>query len=154
MKKMQEKLSKLADLAESEVVKDAMKLIPNHPFPAGTLVKALVNVLVIGVVRSSVVLIVSRNYPNFLLQRIPEVKQQAFDFAMEVVQDITRMAEAFGSATSSNKLLMESWNSDLQEMRYIHVNDWRWNSTFSEPSWMRYVNGHMRLLYEDIFCGF
>jgi hypothetical protein len=52
------------------------------------------------------------------------VKQQAFDFAMEVVRDITRMAEAFGNATSSNELLMESWSSDLQEMRYIHVNDW------------------------------
>jgi hypothetical protein len=50
MKKVQEKLGKLADLAESEVVKDAMELIPNDPFPAGTLVKALLNVLVIGIV--------------------------------------------------------------------------------------------------------
>jgi hypothetical protein len=123
MKKMQEKLIKFADLAESEVVKDLMEFIPNDPFPAGTLVKALINVLVIGVVRSSVRLIVL-SYPKFLFQRIPEVKQQAFDFVMEVVQDVTRMAEAFGSATHSNALLVESWNSDLKEMRYIHVKNW------------------------------
>jgi hypothetical protein len=52
------------------------------------------------------------------------VKQQAYDFAVEVVRDINGMAEAFGSATSSNELLTESWNSDLQETRYIYVNDW------------------------------
>jgi hypothetical protein len=65
MEKVQEKLSKLADIAESEVVKEAMELIPDHPFPAGTLVKSLLNVLVIGLVSLSVVLIVS-SYPKFL----------------------------------------------------------------------------------------
>ena len=50
MKKVQEKLSKVADLAESEAAKAAMELIPNDPFPAGTLVKGLVSVMVIGVV--------------------------------------------------------------------------------------------------------
>jgi hypothetical protein len=116
MKNVQEKLSKFADLAESEVVKEAMELIPNDPFPAGTLVKALLNVLVIGVVSFHVVLIIS-SYSKFC-QRIPEVKQEAFDFAVEVVQDINRMAEAYGSATNSDNLLMESWNLDLQEMKY------------------------------------
>jgi hypothetical protein len=50
MKKVQEKLSKVADMAESEAAKAAMELIPNDPFPAGTLVKGLVSVMVIGVV--------------------------------------------------------------------------------------------------------
>jgi hypothetical protein len=121
LKKVQEKLSKFADLAESEAVKGAMELIPHDPFPAGTLVKALLNVLVIGVVRFHVMLIV----PSYLkfCQKIPEVKQQAFDFAVDVVEDITRMAEAFGSATNPKELLMESWNSDLREMRYVHLGD-------------------------------
>jgi hypothetical protein len=52
MKKVQEKLSKVADLAESEMAKAAMEHIPNSPFPAGTLVKGLVSVMVIGVVGS------------------------------------------------------------------------------------------------------
>jgi hydroxypyruvate isomerase len=52
MKKVQEKLNQVADLAESETVKVVMELIPNNPFPAGTLVKGLVSVMVIGVVGS------------------------------------------------------------------------------------------------------
>ena len=52
MKKVQEKLNQVADLAESEIIKVIMELIPNNPFPAGTLVKGLVSVMVIGVVGS------------------------------------------------------------------------------------------------------
>jgi L-cystine uptake protein TcyP (sodium:dicarboxylate symporter family) len=55
MKKVQEKLSRFGDIAESEVVKEVMELIPNDPFPAGTLVKVLLNVLVIGIVSFHVV---------------------------------------------------------------------------------------------------
>jgi hypothetical protein len=50
MKKVQERLSAVSDVLESDIVQEALELIPNAPFPAGLLVKNLLNVLVIGVV--------------------------------------------------------------------------------------------------------
>jgi hypothetical protein len=53
MKKVQERMSAVSDVLESDVVQEALKLIPNAPFPAGFLVKNLVNVLVVGVVSTT-----------------------------------------------------------------------------------------------------
>jgi hypothetical protein len=50
MKTVQERLSTVSDVLESDVVQEALGLIPNAPFPAGFLVKNLLDVLVIGVV--------------------------------------------------------------------------------------------------------
>jgi hypothetical protein len=50
------------------------------------------------------------------IQRIAEVKKKAFDFAMDVVEDVNRMAVAFGKGTASDDLLVESWG-DLKAMR-------------------------------------
>ena len=44
------------------------------------------------------------------------MKQKAFDFATEVVGDISRMAEAFGGGTSPDNLTAASRN-DLKAMR-------------------------------------
>ena len=69
MKKVQEKLNQVADLAESETVKVVMELIPNNPFPAGTLLKGLVSVMVIGVVSSLLSLtdcVSESNYRGYL----------------------------------------------------------------------------------------
>jgi hypothetical protein len=46
------------------------------------------------------------------------MKQKAFDFAMEVVGDVNRMAEAFGRGASPDDLMVASWN-DLKAMRYV-----------------------------------
>jgi hypothetical protein len=46
------------------------------------------------------------------------MKQKAFDFAMEVVGDVNRMAEAFGKGASPDGLMVESWE-DLKKMRYV-----------------------------------
>ena len=54
------------------------------------------------------------------LQKITAMKQKAFDFATEVVGDISRMAEAFGGGTSPGDLMAESWN-DLKAMRYVYI---------------------------------
>jgi hypothetical protein len=51
-------------------------------------------------------------------QRIPGIKQKAFDFAMEVVSDVNRMAEAFGRGASPDDLMVASWN-DLKAMRFV-----------------------------------
>ena len=48
------------------------------------------------------------------------MKQKAFDFAMEVVGDINRMAEAFGGGALPDDLMVASWN-DLTAMRYVYL---------------------------------
>jgi hypothetical protein len=48
------------------------------------------------------------------------MKQKAFDFAISVVGDITRMAEAFGGGALPDDLMVASWN-DLTAMRYACV---------------------------------
>ena len=50
MKKIQDRLSKIGTILESQVVKEILEFIPNNPFPAGHLVKCLLSVLIIGVV--------------------------------------------------------------------------------------------------------
>ena len=52
---------------------------------------------------------------------IPEVKKTAVDFAAEVAQDITRMAETFGSGKASSDRLLQSWD-DLKDMRFVKFN--------------------------------
>jgi hypothetical protein len=56
-------------------------------------------------------------------QRIPEMKQKAFEFATEVVGDVDRMAEAFGRGASPDDLMVASWN-DLRAMRYVGLSFW------------------------------
>ena len=48
------------------------------------------------------------------------MKQKAFDFAMEVVDDVNRMAEAFGRGTSPDDLMIAGWN-DLKAMRFVSL---------------------------------
>jgi hypothetical protein len=43
--------------------------------------------------------------------------KKAFDFTMGVVEDINRMADAFGKGTAPNYLLVDSWH-DLKSLRY------------------------------------
>jgi hypothetical protein len=50
MKKIMTRLSKIGTVLESQVVNEILEFIPNNPFPAGHLVKCLLNVLIIGVV--------------------------------------------------------------------------------------------------------
>jgi hypothetical protein len=52
MKKIQAKLSKIGTVLESPVGKEILEFIPNNPFPAGHLVKCLLNILIIGVVNN------------------------------------------------------------------------------------------------------
>jgi hypothetical protein len=46
------------------------------------------------------------------------MKQKAFDFATEVVDDVNRMVEAFGRGAPPDDLMVASWN-DLKAMRYV-----------------------------------
>jgi hypothetical protein len=53
MKKIQARLSRAGAVLESPVGKEILEFIPNNPFPAGHLVKCLLNILIIGVVNNS-----------------------------------------------------------------------------------------------------
>jgi hypothetical protein len=53
MKKIQDRLSKIGTVLESELVTEIMGFIPNSPFPAGQLVKCLLSVFMISVVGNS-----------------------------------------------------------------------------------------------------
>jgi hypothetical protein len=48
--KLQDKLTEVGTVIGSDTVKDLLKLIPDTPFPAGSLIRSLVNVLLVGIV--------------------------------------------------------------------------------------------------------
>jgi hypothetical protein len=50
------------------------------------------------------------------LKRLPEVKDKAYQFTMDVVEDLNRMVEAFGKHTAPDEMLAGSWE-DLKAMR-------------------------------------
>jgi hypothetical protein len=50
MEKIQSRISKIGTVLEYQVVKEILEFIPDTPFPAGHLVKTLLNVLIIGAV--------------------------------------------------------------------------------------------------------
>jgi hypothetical protein len=50
------------------------------------------------------------------LQRLPEVKSKAYQFTIDVVEDLNRMVEAFGKGTAPDDMLAGSWK-DLKAMR-------------------------------------
>jgi hypothetical protein len=49
-------------------------------------------------------------------QRLPEVKGKAYQFTIDVVEDLNRMVEAFGKGTAPDDMLAGSWR-DLRAMR-------------------------------------
>jgi hypothetical protein len=53
---------------------------------------------------------------DFVFQRLPEVKDKAYQFAIDVVEDLNRMVEAFGKGTAPDDMLAGSWR-DLKAMR-------------------------------------
>jgi hypothetical protein len=50
IEKLQDKLTKVGTVVDSNTVQDLLKLIPDAPFPAGSLIRSLVNVLLVGIV--------------------------------------------------------------------------------------------------------
>ena len=49
-------------------------------------------------------------------KRLPEVKGKTYQFAIDVVEDLNRMVEAFGKGTAPDDMLAGSWK-DLKAMR-------------------------------------
>ncbi|KAJ7481865.1 hypothetical protein FB451DRAFT_138220 [Mycena latifolia] len=81
--------------------KPYVSLIPNSPFPAQTLVTALVMLIQFGV-------------------KVTQAKREAHKFAQDTVEWITRIAEAFRDGEMGSSVV-KSWE-DLQEMRNT-IND-------------------------------
>jgi hypothetical protein len=112
LKSMRDKL----DILESQSFQKALDLIPNSPFPAGHLVKCLLNLLLVGMVSSGLDDHCVADGPDVKFQRLPEVKGKAYQFTIDVVEDLNRMVEAFGKGTAPDDMLAESWR-DLRTMR-------------------------------------
>jgi hypothetical protein len=89
-----------------DVGKPFLDLIPNQPFPAGGLVKGLASLIQLGVVRLPFLLLLLP--PLSVLQRMPELKKNAYDFAMQVVQEMTLLAAGFGD-NSPGKWAQKAW---------------------------------------------
>jgi hypothetical protein len=53
---------------------------------------------------------------DFAFQRLPEVKGKAYQFTIDVVDNLNRMVEAFGKSTALDDMLAGSWR-DLRAMR-------------------------------------
>jgi hypothetical protein len=47
---------------------------------------------------------------------MPAAKKKTYEFAKELLEDVERMANAFGKERSPNDLLIQSWQ-DLKAMR-------------------------------------
>ena len=101
---------------QSELFKAALDLIPDSiGFPAGALIKALVQLILLGLVSLSL----SANCPYVSLsptQKLAGAKKQVYDFNHEVVTDMNRIAGAFGKGTTDEQALRQCWE-DLEETR-------------------------------------
>jgi hypothetical protein len=105
------------DILESQSFQKALDLIPDSPFPAGHLVKCLVNLLLVGTVSPGLGDRCISNEIDVEFQRLPEVKSRAYQFTIDAVEDLNRMVEAFGKGTAPDDMLAGSWR-DLKAMRY------------------------------------
>ena len=102
-------------LLQSDLFKAALDAIPNNVagFPAGGLVKVLVQLILLGLVNLSL----SVNcHTSHSTQKLAGAKQQVYDFTIEVVTDMNRIAGAFGKGTTDEKALRQCWE-DLEETR-------------------------------------
>ncbi len=50
------------------------------------------------------------------MQKLADAKRQVYDFTIEVVTDMNRIAGAFGKGTTDGKALRQCWE-DLEETR-------------------------------------
>ena len=100
---------------QSELLKAALDLIPDSiGFPAGALIKALVQLILLGLVSLS--LSANCHISSSLTQILAGAKQKVYDFTIEVVTDMNRIAGAFGKGTTDEKALRQCWE-DLEETR-------------------------------------
>ncbi|KAJ7909118.1 hypothetical protein B0H13DRAFT_2493818 [Mycena leptocephala] len=90
-------LGRVTAILESKVVQAGIKLVPDNPVPAQSLVSALVSLALLGT-------------------KIPAAKQEVSGFAKEVATDISLLADVFGGPSNSSPLLEVAWD-DLQKTR-------------------------------------
>jgi len=91
-------LTKVNSVLESKPLEAALEFIPNSPFPAKSLVKAMVNLFLLG-------------------SKIPQAKQDIYSFSIQIVVDITNLAVVFGE-TGGGQLSQKAWE-DLKATKRI-----------------------------------
>ncbi|KAJ7589666.1 hypothetical protein C8J56DRAFT_939218 [Mycena floridula] len=85
-------LKGISKTLESPLFKTALDAIPNQPFPAGSIVKGLASVILLGI-------------------KIPERKEAAYKFAIQVAEDLSALAEACDSPPGD--IMLEQCLDDL-----------------------------------------
>ena len=97
--------------------KDLSGLIPDAPFPARSLVEALLSLLKLGVVRFPPITI--RSPPVILkcCQTISKAKQSVYDFSKDVVRWVDQQVMAFRDG-EADKLTKRTWDH-LEPIRCV-----------------------------------
>ena len=94
-----------------------MEFIPNTPFPAKSLVKAIVSLILLGGVSDvSLQALPLSTHSSYFIQQIPQAKQEIYSFSNQTVVDITNLAIIFGD-TGDGQLSQKTWE-DLQATRW------------------------------------
>ena len=101
------KLAEIIDRSLKAKTLDTLKdFIPDSPFPARTLVKALLNLVELGIVRHFHGLIPSADTSN---QSIPLIQKKVYEFAQEVIQYISSLVGVVGEELLVKEDLKTIW---------------------------------------------
>jgi hypothetical protein len=114
--------TKITRVMESNAFKTALDLIPNGTIPARAVVKALVAVVALGMVQ--LISFFVSCYLSFF-QKILERKKDACNFALQVLADLSAMADALGVTPSNltdepDSITEQCWR-DLKPFRWAYL---------------------------------
>ena len=102
------KLAETIDWSLKSKTLDAVKdFIPDSPIPARTLVKALLNLVELGIVRRFVRL--SFRPADAFNQNIPLIQKRVYEFAQEAIQYISSLVGVVGEERSVKGDLNKIW---------------------------------------------
>jgi hypothetical protein len=98
-----------------DTTKDFRSLIPDAPFPARSLIEALLSLLKLGIVSFSVIVprspVISTSF-----QSVSKAKQAVYDFAKDVVRWVDQQVAAFRDG-EAHRFAKKTWDH-LEPMRY------------------------------------
>ena len=131
-------LDKVNSILESKSLEAALEFIPDNPFPAKSLVKAIINLFLLGSVSESDCLFTDTcDLPYTQIhyissaQKIPKAKQDIYNFSNQIVVDITNLAVVLDE-TGCGQLSQKAWE-DLQMTRELvnEICEWAYNGLVS-----------------------
>ena len=97
---------KIDESLKSKTLETLKGFIPDSPFPARTLVKALLNLVELGIVRR---LSGSFRPADTSNQSIPLIQKKVYEFSQEVIQYVSSLVEVVGEELSVKEDLKMIW---------------------------------------------